>query len=494
MRLTELLRGCNSSIGRTAAPHVDDDPELLDITFDSRQARPGSLFVALSGAHSDGHDFVRTAVDAGAAAVLIATHRRDDFADLATVVLDVGDPRQHLGELAAVFFDTPADELHVIGITGTNGKTTITYLIEAVLQHARQACGVIGTVNYRWPGHVEQAPNTTPESLIVQRLLRRMCDDGVGAVAMEVSSHGLATHRLSGTEFDVAIFTNLSQDHLDFHQTMEAYRNAKRTLFTDRLRAEGGVAVVNVDDPEGRQVAALVGARAVTTSARGHDATWSCTSWDQRLELTSMEVASPHGALIVETRLLGEFNVSNVLQTLAATSAIGVDPQVAADALRELRGVPGRLEHIGGDGIPHVFVDYAHTPDALERALAALRPLTAGRLVVVFGCGGDRDRDKRPRMGAVASAGADAVVVTSDNPRSESPEAIIAQIERGISATDAVSIVDRAAAIRHAIAAASRHDVILIAGKGHETYQERGGVRRPFDDIEHAHRALESWS
>lgn len=457
------------------------------------------MFVALVGAASDGHDYLRAAVDAGASALVVNEDQSGRARELGVPVIAVEETRRELGAFASFFFGRPSDEMSVVGITGTNGKTTVTYLIEAVLTAADLRPGILGTVNYRWPGHSEPAANTTPESLVIQRLLARMRDDGVGAVAMEVSSHGLATHRLEGTFFDVGVFTNLSQDHLDFHGSMRDYREAKAALFQRHLvrSASAGkrpVAVLNVDDAEGSRLSTLQldGVKKVTYSAAGIEADWSCRQWEQSVAGTKMEIATPHGELALDTRLLGEFNVANVLATLAACDAVGVETAVAADSLRDLRGVPGRLQHLGGKDRPDVFVDYAHTPDALRRALQALRPLTARRLVVVFGCGGDRDRDKRRLMGEAARELADFVVLTSDNPRSEPPAAIIDDIRPSMAgaAVDDLTvargwtdIVDRREAILRAICDASPGDVVLIAGKGHETYQEIEGVRRAFDDV-----------
>lgn len=502
MRLTELA---NSSPHLRRRDALDDDPDIRDISFDSRRVAPGTLFVAMVGASVDGHDYVRSAVDAGASAVLVDEGWSSE-ASLSVPILVADDTRRRLGRVADRFYGEPSRDLEVVGITGTNGKTTTTFLLEAVFAAARRHVGVLGTVNYRWPGHVEAAPNTTPESLVVQRLLRSMRTDGVDTVAMEVSSHGLATHRLEGTRFDVGVFTNLSQDHLDFHGDMASYRDAKARLFSDYLVASAAdgkapVAVLNADDPEGVRLAnqTLDGVTIWTYSAAGAPATFWCDRWTQTLDGTRFELHHPDGSVEVTTALLGGFNVSNVLATIAAAAAVGVEPDVAADALRDLAGVPGRLEHFGGGARPHVFVDYAHTPEAIRGALEALRPIAPARLVVIFGCGGDRDRDKRPKMGAAAREVADFVVLTSDNPRSEEPAAIIDDI-RPAMAGDSIdklgaqsgwtAVVGRREAILRTIAAARPEDVILLAGKGHETYQEVQGERREFDDAAIVREAL----
>ena len=496
MRLTELLEG--SQHVELAAP-PGHDPEISDIQFDSRLVTPGTLFVALVGATVDGHEYLWQAVERGASALMIERGRTVPPLGASAATLVTDDTRLRLGELSSRFFGEPSRELDVVGVTGTNGKTTITFLLEAVFEHVGRHAGVIGTVNYRWPGHTEPAPNTTPESLTVQRMLRRMRDVGVDSVAMEVSSHGLATHRLRGTSFDVGIFTNLTRDHLDFHGDMASYREAKQRLFSELL-TPGSTAVVNIDDQHGPSfVAATKEAEVATYSADGAKADWSCTGWSQDTDGTHLSITHGGRRYDVTTRLLGAFNVSNVLATIAAAAALGVDPMDSADALRDLRGVPGRLQYLGGAGKPHVFVDYAHTPDALARALDALRPLAKRRLVVVFGCGGNRDREKRPEMGRVAAARADFVVVTSDNPRHEDPTMIIDDVRRGMDgvATDDLgstrgftAIVDRREAIMRTIAEADPDDVVLVAGKGHETYQEVRGVRAPFDDSEVVREAL----
>ena len=485
MRLTELLEGSEHVRPPEA---LQADPEIAGIEIDSRRVQPGTLFVALVGAAADGHRFVDQAIARGAAAVLV---NRGWHGESSVPVCVADDTRLRLGELASHFYGAPSEELDVVGVTGTNGKTTITYLLEAVFGHVDRIPGVIGTVNYRWPGHAEPALNTTPESLVIQRMLRRMVDAGVDSVAMEVSSHGLATHRLRGTRFDVGIFTNLTQDHLDFHGDMASYRAAKHRLFSELL-VPGSSAVVNVDDEHGASfVAATRDAEVVTYSAAGADADWRCIAWTQDVDGTHMAIEHAGTRFDLSTRLLGGFNVSNVLATVAAASVLGIDPMDCADALHDLRGVPGRLQYLGGDGKPRVFVDYAHTPDALGRALDALRPLARRRLVVVFGCGGNRDREKRPRMGRIAFAAADFVVVTSDNPRDEPPEDIIADVRRGLEGppTDDLgsgagwsAVLDRREAILRTIAEADPDDVILVAGKGHETYQEALGVRVELDD------------
>ncbi|MBA2661061.1 MAG: UDP-N-acetylmuramoyl-L-alanyl-D-glutamate--2,6-diaminopimelate ligase [Bradymonadaceae bacterium] len=474
---------------------------ISQVSFDSRQVGAGTLFVALEGARQDGHDFVEAAAGAGATAVLVNRSRLPAEA-LSCAVVSAVDTRASLGALASAFYGAPSSRQGVIGITGTNGKTTTSYLIEAIFKAAGRAPGVIGTINYRWPGHVLAAPNTTPESLVLHRLMAQMEADGVADVVMEVSSHGLSSHRLGGVLFDVAVFTNLSQDHLDFHLSMQAYRDAKRRLFLELLPAAAQTkrprAVVNLDDEEGRALATLLAARndvaLLTYSLRSAGADVHCLHIREHIEGTSFTVQTPAGELSVETGLLGEFNVSNCLAAIGAALAMGVELSAIRRGLASLAGVAGRLERVDASSLPAAFVDYAHSPDALERALVTLRPLVTGKLIVVFGCGGDRDRHKRALMGGIAARLADQVVVTSDNPRNEDPEAIIAAIVSGVAAAESNAQLrcepDRHLAIAQAIAGAADDDVVLIAGKGHENYQEIGGVRYDFDDLDEARRAL----
>ncbi len=474
---------------------------ITSITYDSRQVGPGTLFVALPGERFDGHEFVEAAIEAGAAAVLVEEGRDGPWEG---TVLEVGSTRGSLARLGSVFYQAPSSELKVLGITGTNGKTTCTYLLEALFQAAGYTTGVIGTVEYRWADRRVAAPNTTPDGLVLQSLLRRMADDGVEVVVMEVSSHGLASGRVDEVVFQGALFTNLSQDHLDFHRTMEEYRDAKRLLFTKYLPAAGesAVAVVNADDQEGEALAALMestGDVQVVTYGFSKASAVQGRSLRSGVDGVSFEVRAGEETFAVASPMPGGFNAENVLGVTALAKAMGVPVATIRRGLEEFSGVPGRMERVVGladgpvDG-PAVFVDYAHTPDALKRALMTLRPLTRGRLWVVFGCGGDRDRGKRPVMGAVAAEHADLVHLTSDNPRREEPSEIIEEIGAGIDEGQGKVVVnvERREAIELAVTGASGDDVVLIAGKGHETYQEIRGERRDFDDREVAAAALRS--
>lgn len=469
--------------------------------FDSRKVTSGDLFVALVGASVDGHDFLQRAADAGASAALV---QRDHLSSITTdlPLLVCEDTRAVLGEIGAILYGRPLDALTLVGITGTNGKTTTSFILEALLAAAGKRVGVIGTVNYRWPGAVIPAPNTTPESLILQQLAARMVADDVDTLVMEVSSHGLATHRLRGVAFDVAIWTNLTQDHLDFHGSMEAYREAKERLFFEHLR-EDGLAIINVDDAAGANLAArLQSKRAglrVLTYALGDEGRPDAFLLEasETLEGIAFHANSKRIGRL-RSPMLGSFNMANTLAAalvaahLAEPGASSLE-DVLQEGLDNLGGVPGRLERVNPGEQPAVFVDYAHTPDALERALRALSPHCEGTLHAVFGCGGDRDRGKRPLMGEVAARIADRLMVTSDNPRSEDPGSIMDAVFEGIPAqmrSATAREVSRAAAIQAVILEAEREDVILIAGKGHETYQELATGRIDFDDREHARAAL----
>lgn len=500
MRLSQLASRVDA-VAR--ADERAPDPEIETIAIDSREVEPGALFVALDGAQADGHDFIDDAIEAGARAVLVERGRLPRLSfDAPTLVAEK--PRRELGPLAAEFFDRPADDLRIIGITGTNGKTTTAHLTASIVRETGQRIGIIGTVGVRWNGHEVSLPNTTPESLRIQEVLDAMRADDVDTVVMEVSSHGLATHRLRGTSVDCALLTNLTQDHLDFHGDMASYRRAKGSLFRDHLpaAAERGKtprAVLNVDDAFGRSLADELRGRAavaVTTFSRNEaSADVVVETDDERLDGTAIAIRADGDRRRVETPLIGSFNVENCGAAAAVAHATGCAFDAVARGLGDPDTVPGRLERVTGpaDG-PTVFVDYAHTPNALRRVLETLRPLTPGRLVVVFGCGGDRDRDKRPKMGAVAERVADVCIVTSDNPRSEDPDAIIDQILDGMSGPGPEGWVEpeRGRAIDGAVVRAREDDVVVIAGKGHESYQEVDGERRPFDDTTRAREALDT--
>ena len=451
----------------------DAGVEVTDLAYDNRRVGEGTLFFCVPGERADGHDFAPAAVEAGAVALVV--ERRLEVPR--TQVL-VADARAAMAPLAARFWCDPTRELQMVGVTGTNGKTTSAFLLRSMLEADGRPCGLLGTVKQVVGGVEEEVVRTTPEAIELQATFRRMLGAGDRACAMEVSSHALALHRCDAIDFDVALFTNLTQDHLDFHADMEEYFAAKRLLF----EAGPGASVVNVDDPYGRRLAGEIDC--VTYSAEGREAEYSATEVSFDSAGAEFTVAIPEGSLEVSTCLPGDFNVSNALGALAAAIALGVAPTIAAQGLSRAARVPGRFEPID-EGQPFaVLVDYAHTPDSLENVLRAARRLTEGRLIAVFGAGGDRDRDKRPKMGRVASELSDLAVITSDNPRSEDPEAIIAEILAGAGSRGEVEVeADRRAAIALALAQAGAGDTVVIAGKGHEQGQEfEAGRKVPFDD------------
>jgi UDP-N-acetylmuramoyl-L-alanyl-D-glutamate--2,6-diaminopimelate ligase len=465
-------------LGLAAGPD-DRDPLVTGVSLDSRAVLPGDLYAALPGAHTHGAAHIPQAVAGGAVAVL--TDPDAPLADPAVPVLVVEDPRARLGGLAAHVYGDPSRELTVVGVTGTNGKTTTSYLLESGLRAAGRTTGLIGTVETRVAGEVVASVRTTPEAPDLQALLAVMLERGVGAVAMEVSSHALALGRVDGTLFEVGVFTNLSQDHLDFHRSLEDYFAAKARLFAPgRCRT----AVVNVDDSWGRRLVELLRVPQVTVSLQGHPtADWRAFDVAGGAAGTSCRARGPAGEdVALRCRLAGEFNLGNALAALAALVAAGVDPAAAAAGIGALDTVPGRMERVDAGQPFTALVDYAHTPGAVTSLLATLRPLTPGRLVIVIGCGGDRDRAKRPLIAAAAASGADLAVFTSDNPRSEDPDDILAEMIRGLEPGGWVVEPDRRSAIALAVHGLGAGDTVVVAGKGHETGQERVGRVTDFDD------------
>jgi UDP-N-acetylmuramoyl-L-alanyl-D-glutamate--2,6-diaminopimelate ligase len=471
-------------------PDAPAEARELDVTglaYDTRQVAPGTLFFCVPGFTRDGHDFAPEAIARGAVALVV---QRPLALGVPEVL--VGDVRAAMAPAAAALYDDPTAALDVVGVTGTNGKTTTAFLVRALLEADGRPTGLLGTVKSVVAGVEQEVTRTTPEALDLQRTFREMVDGGDRACVMEVSSHALALHRADAIHFSAAVFTNLTQDHLDFHPTMEDYFQAKRLLFSteDGGVAEAGTAlIVNVDDPYGGRLAGELGDRATTFALR-EPADYRAEQVRTGLEGSSFTVQTPDGPLPLSSPLRGEFNVSNVVAALAVARALGVEAAVCAEAIATAGQVPGRFETVE-EGQPFaVLVDYAHTPDSLQNVLTAARPLTRGRLRVVFGCGGDRDRGKRPQMGEIARRLADDVIVTSDNPRSEDPEAIIAEILQG-TGPDVVHDADREVAIARAIGDAGPGDVVVIAGKGHEQGQEfEGGRKIPFDDVSVARAIL----
>jgi UDP-N-acetylmuramoyl-L-alanyl-D-glutamate--2,6-diaminopimelate ligase len=461
-----------------------DDIEISTMVYDSRQAGPGALFVAVKGFKSDGNAFVPQALANGAAAVAV---EGAPLPGLTVPQLVVPQARRALSLLAQEFYGHPAQGLRLVGITGTNGKTSISYLTAAVCAAAGMRPGIIGTIAYRIGNRVLPAPNTTPESLDLQKHLADMRQAGLDTCVMEVSSHALALDRLHGLRMDGAVFTNLTRDHLDFHATLEEYGAAKTILF-EKLCDAKSAAVLNADDPFTAQIKSRTRAR-VSTYGLKNAADIRAESVEMTAQGTRLQVATPAGRLTLNMQLLGEFNVYNTLAALGIGLALGFEREAIVRGLEGVAGVRGRFESLTDSRGVTAVIDYAHTPDALEKILVNARKLCTGQLVVVFGCGGDRDRGKRPLMGELATRLADRIVITSDNPRTEEPNAIIDEIVRGISGRTNYTIeADRRRAIELALAGARANDLVVMAGKGHEDYQIIGTVKHHFDDREEIER------
>jgi len=468
---------------------------FTSITADSRKVQAGSLFLAYPGSYSDGRQYITQAVQAGAAAVV---WEQKDFtwnADWHVSNLAVQDLKQQVGIIAAEFYQNPSRKLTVIGVTGTNGKTSVSQWIAQCLTLLGKKTAVLGTIGNGFLGAQTEAANTTPDAILLQAMLANYVNQQADAVAMEVSSHGLDQGRVNGMAFDVAVLTNLSRDHLDYHQTMEAYASTKQKLFAWESLS---TAVVNTDDAFGQSLVSVLNAQAKPCL------TYGLTSADvlgSELKLhdagLTMQVNTPQGYGLLSTPVLGRFNAYNVLAVLATLLALKISLPDALEAIAKIKPVLGRMQQFGGGELPLVVIDYAHTPDALDKVLSTLKEQVnlstkSAKLICVFGCGGDRDAGKRPLMGNIASKLADQVFVTSDNPRSENPTAIIAAIVNEMRAGYVIDS-DRASAIRAAILGANAGDIVLVAGKGHENYQEVAGVKQPFDDALVAQAALKQY-
>ena len=456
----------------------DSSAEVAEVTHDSRRVGAGSLFVAIQGLATDGNQFVEQARKKGAVAVVSELPHQPGGA-----WVQVEDARAALAVLSAAMNGDPAEKLGLVGVTGTNGKTTTTYLIDAALQAAGEKVGLVGTVHYRIADRLTTAVRTTPESSDLQTMFREMVEAGCRRAVLEVSSHSLDLRRVYGCRFEVAVFTNLTRDHLDFHGDMDRYFEAKRRLFTEYLRADGR-AVINADDDRAGE---LIASSRAPVWTYGLERAADIRATDVRLSLEGSRFMAhtPLGSVAIHSPLLGRFNVSNLLAALGATLALGISKEVAATGLGALAGVPGRLERVNAGQDFTVIVDYAHTDDALKNLLETVRELGPRKVITVFGCGGDRDRTKRPLMGAVAARLSDVAIVTSDNPRSEPPEAIIEEVRRGMPpgrGAEVLSIVDRREAIARALEMARPDAAVIIAGKGHETTQTLRDRTVPFDD------------
>jgi UDP-N-acetylmuramoyl-L-alanyl-D-glutamate--2,6-diaminopimelate ligase len=467
------------------------DRAVESIAYDSRRVQRNGLFVALRGERNDGHEFTGQAIEKGAS--VIVAEREEKNPRVTWLVVE--NTRSALADLAATFYGQPARRLKLAAVTGTNGKTTTTFLIKHICEKAGLRCGLIGTVRYEIGERVLPAARTTPESLDLQELLAQMANASCRAAAMEVSSHALAQERIRGLEWDVAVFTNLTQDHLDYHGTMENYFESKAKLFTQlaqQQKKRDPVAVVNMDDRYGEQLLDKIDKKiSVITFGMGVRADFRASNYRMEFGGTSYQLDARGKSYLVRVPLIGRFNVANSMAALAAANALGLNLREAVLSLGKSPQVPGRLEIVPAKRQFQVFVDYAHTPDALVNVLKTLRKLEPGRLITVFGCGGDRDRQKRPLMGRIADQNADYSIITSDNPRKEDPNAIISEIEKGFGSDRYEKVAERAEAIARAIALAQPRDIILIAGKGHETYQEFADHTVPFDDIQVARRAIE---
>lgn len=477
--------------------------EVKGIAYDSRRVERGFVFVALKGRGCDGHSFIGEAIGKGALGLLV--ERPQPGLQGVTQVV-VSDTRKAMAVVSSIFYGEPSKGLKLLGVTGTNGKTTTTYLLESILQKAGHKVGVVGTINYRYPGHILPAPHTTPEAPDIQSILKEMLDNRVTHCVMEVSSHALAQKRVNACRFKGAVFTNLSQDHLDYHITMDNYFRSKSLLFQDLL-PRGAFAVINEDDPWGRRLS-----RGLPLTIYNYSMKEGASIWPR--EVGSSDgikaiLSTPLGDMRVSSILLGQYNLQNIMAAVGVGIGLGLDKSAIEEGVSALKTVPGRLERIPSpDGFQGV-VDYAHTGDALERVLNTLRPMTKGRLITVFGCGGDRDRGKRPIMGDVATRLSDFTIITSDNPRTEDPLEIIKEIEAGITigarkiAASQIHdpeseirncymiIPDRREAIRTAVGLVLPGDIILVAGKGHEDYQVIGDRKFPFDDAKEFRKAVE---
>ena len=456
------------------------DLSIKKIEYDSRRVKLGDLFVAIEGYSDDGHKYIHSAVKRGAVAVV--AQKDGDFRAKTKII--VPDSREALALLSSRFYGFPSKKLKVVGITGTNGKTTISYLIRSILKQDQKKVGLIGTIAYWMDDQKIKANNTTPESLELQRMFSQMLAEKVSAVVMEVSSHALTLHRVDGTFFDVAVFTNLNHEHLDFHKTMDAYRHAKGLLFK-KLKEKGSCAVINLDDPNWRYFSQQTETECLTYSLNDPNADFFTTNFICTPERSLIDMATPAGEIKLDFKLIGESNIYNALASVAAGFTLKIDPDTIKLGLEAVAGIPGRMERIQAGQDFNIWIDYGHTPHAFERLLKTARKLTKGRLLFLFGCGGDRDSGKRPLMGKMASQYADLIFLTEDNPRSEEPKVIVQQILYGIEDKNKVQIIiDRKEGIKRALEIARVGDTLVLAGKGHEDYQIIGDEKIHFSDKE----------
>jgi UDP-N-acetylmuramoyl-L-alanyl-D-glutamate--2,6-diaminopimelate ligase len=490
VKLRALLAQLSADLGAITTSHPALDQDITGLTTNSWACKPGDLFIGMPGTRVDGGDFWASAIESGAVAALISAAVKPPDDPSACVIL-MTDMNRVCAEVATAFYDYPSQKMQMVGVTGTNGKTTTTHLIEYLLNQSQKATALLGTLYARWPGHEQTAAHTTPFAVDLQHQLAEAHKAGAEFGVMEVSSHALAQQRVLGCKFAVAVFSNLTQDHLDYHKDLEDYFEAKALLFSPTYLQ--GRAIANLDDAYGRRLAERV-KQVWTYSTENSEA----DLWTSDLTYTPSGVQgqlhTPSGTVAFQSPLVGQFNVANVLAAVGAGLSLGLDLGVMAQSLSQFSGVPGRMEQVSIG--PHqdisVIVDYAHTPDSLENMLKAARPFVQGQMICVFGCGGDRDRTKRPLMGAIAARLADKVVVTSDNPRTEDPQQILKDVLEGIDDSVRPTIeADRRTAILTAVLNAQPGDFVLIAGKGHEDYQILGTEKVHFDDREEAQAALQ---
>lgn len=462
--------------------------QISGLSYDSRTTREGDLFFALPGTKENGAIFARDAIARGASAVI----SQEDLPGIDVPWARVNNAREIMARIACRYYGNPSASLAVAGVTGTNGKTTTAWIIRHLCDAVGRACGLVGTIEYVLPGIIERASRTTPESIDLQRMLATMRDGGFKAAALEVSSHALVQHRVGGIEFDAAVFTNLTQDHLDYHGSMEEYFEAKSLLFSElsKQTSKKGRAIINSDDRYGHRLLDRIQGVTLITYGQGSNCQFRASDIRHSPTGTVFKLDAKGRSYLVRTPLIGLFNVYNTIAALAATSAMGVELRRAIAATATIPQVPGRLERVPGKRNFQAFVDYAHTPDALVNVLRTLRQLEPARLITVFGCGGDRDRAKRPLMASAAEQYSDHVILTSDNPRGEDPMAIIGETRQGFRGVNHENYVDRESAILRAVDMAGPGDILLVAGKGHEDYQETSTGRHPFDDVRVTSRAM----
>ena len=489
MLISDLLNGLTV---------IDHEQGVSGIALDSRKVKPGDIFLACHGTSTDGSKFINDAIQAGAIAVAIESDWQDEPVAINVPVYKVNNLRRQVGLIAARFYGFPSHEMCVLGVTGTNGKTSVTHYIAQALAEMGKSCGLMGTIGYGVIGKLKSGRTTTPDPITVQQLLSQWRADQITHVALEVSSHALDQGRVSGVEFDVAVLTNLSRDHLDYHKTMSRYADAKRLLFDDSTLKH---AVINMDDEFGKELASTTKAvnkvgYSITDGTGNLSAAKISTVIGKPKVIDGqrsiIDIESPWGCGQLEMQMVSQFNAANLLACISVLCVLEIPFNTAIESLSKCGGIPGRMECFGGNSTPLLIVDYAHTPDALKQILLSLRPVCRGNLICVFGCGGERDKGKRSAMGKIAEDYADNIVLTNDNPRGEDPDVIIDDIMMGISNHNNVRVIsDRATAITHAIRNADQQDIVVIAGKGHETHQEIAGKNYPFSDRELVRRLAE---